>query len=91
MQVMGGDLTIKGSDISTGSISGQVAGNTWIESLQDEYKGGSSGFGFNVSLGLSSQSKPQVNSVSGNYNQTKVESKVTTSPTIFKADGGQFF
>ncbi|MGF6907841.1 hemagglutinin repeat-containing protein, partial [Fusobacterium sp. PH5-44] len=39
MQVMGGDLTIKGSDISTGSISGQVVGNTWIESLQDEYKG----------------------------------------------------
>ncbi|MGF6907695.1 hemagglutinin repeat-containing protein [Fusobacterium sp. PH5-44] len=87
---VGGDLTIKGADISTGSISGQVAGSTWIESLQDEYKGGSSGFGFNVSLGLSSQSKPQVNSVSGNYSQTKIESKVTTSPTIFKADGGQF-
>ncbi|MGF6907854.1 hemagglutinin repeat-containing protein [Fusobacterium sp. PH5-44] len=72
---VGGDLIIKGADISTGSISGQVAGSTWIESLQDEYKGGSSGFG----LGLSSQSKPQVNSVSGNYSQTKIESKVTTS------------
>ncbi|MGF6907657.1 hypothetical protein M2092_002209 [Fusobacterium sp. PH5-44] len=60
-------MTIKGADITTGSISGHVEGSTWIESLQDEYKGGSSSYGFNVSLGLSSKNRPQVNSISGNY------------------------
>ena len=69
---IGGDLTIKGAEISTGSISGKVTGSTLIESLQDEYKGGSSSFGINLSLGLGAKQKPQVNSVSANYNQSKI-------------------
>jgi len=87
---VGGNLIVKGSEIITGSISGKVDGTTVIESLQDEYKGGSSGFGLNLSLGLGAGSRPQVGSIGVNYNQSKIENLITTSPTVFIADGGQF-
>jgi len=30
-------------------------------------------------------------SIGVNYNQSKIENLITTSPTVFIADGGQFF
>ena len=49
------------------------------------------GFGLNLSLGLGAGSRPQVGSIGVNYNQSKIENLITTSPTVFIADGGQFF
>ena len=43
-----------------------------------------------MSLGLGAGSRPQVGSIGVNYNQSKIENLITTSPTVFIADGGQF-
>jgi hypothetical protein len=97
---VGGDLTIRGGIISTGTISGTIGGNTIIESLQDTYKGGSSGYSFNVGIGIGKHFVNEnghllgkvgtyISSIGGGFNVGKIESKITTDPTTFRADAGK--
>ncbi|MDR3259895.1 MAG: hemagglutinin repeat-containing protein [Fusobacteriaceae bacterium] len=99
---VGGDFTIRGGIISTGSISGTIGGNTIIESLQDTYKGGSSGYSFNVGIGigkhivkdgtgnLAEAKGSYINSLGGGFNVGKIENKITVDPTTFRAGAGAF-
>jgi filamentous hemagglutinin len=98
---VGGDLTIRGGIISTGTISGAIGGNTIIESLQDTYNGGSSGYSFNVGIGIGSHvvkdgngnlanaTGAYISTIGGGFNVAKIESKITNNPTSFTADAGR--
>ena len=49
---VGGDLTVKGGNVETGTISGKIAGNVTIESVQDKIDSKSQGFSASYGIGL---------------------------------------
>ena len=97
---VGGDLTVKGGNVETGTISGKIAGNVTIESVQDKVDSKSQGFSASYGIGLGEHTVKQGNktgvkdgiytsSIGLGYNQGSVEQKMTTRPSSFIAGAGE--
>ena len=97
---VGGNATIRGGNVETGSISGKIEGNLTIESVQNKLESESQGYSgsYGVGLGshivkdeegLKSKNGAYTSSIGAGYNEGKSEQQVTVSPSSFTAGAGE--